>query len=177
MGMIFQQFNLLMQKTALQNICFPMDITKVPKEQAKKRAMELLEIVGLTNKAQAYPAQLSGGQKQRVAIARALATNPKVLLCDEATSALDPTTTRSILDLLKKINRDLGITIVIITHEMSVIEEVCQRVAIIDSSHIVEGQGGGCVSESPVGHGETTNFPCRPANCKIWRRSYSSVGL
>ena len=138
MGMIFQQFNLLMQKTALQNICFPMDITKVPKEQAKKRAMELLEIVGLTNKAQAYPAQLSGGQKQRVAIARALATNPKVLLCDEATSALDPTTTRSILDLLKKINRDLGITIVIITHEMSVIEEVCQRVAIIDSSHIVE---------------------------------------
>ncbi|MEE0776254.1 MAG: ATP-binding cassette domain-containing protein, partial [Bacillota bacterium] len=138
MSMIFQQFNLLMQKTALQNICFPMDITKVPKEEAKKRAMELLDIVGLTDKANAYPAQLSGGQKQRVAIARALATNPKALLCDEATSALDPTTTRSILDLLKKINRELGITIVVITHEMSVIEEICQRMAVIDKSHIVE---------------------------------------
>ncbi len=138
MSMIFQQFNLLMQKTALQNICFPMNIAGVPKEQAKARALELLEIVGLADKAQAYPAQLSGGQKQRVAIARALATNPKVLLCDEATSALDPTTTRSILDLLKEINQRLGLTIVIITHEMSVIEEVCQRVAIIDSSHVVE---------------------------------------
>lgn len=138
MSMIFQQFNLLMQKTALQNICFPMLIAGTKKEEAKKRAVELLEIVGLTDKADAYPSQLSGGQKQRVAIARALATNPKVLLCDEATSALDPTTTRSILDLLKEINRDLGITIVIITHEMSVIEEVCHRVAIIDKSHIVE---------------------------------------
>ncbi|MDO4541650.1 MAG: ATP-binding cassette domain-containing protein [Bacillota bacterium] len=138
MSMIFQQFNLLMQKTALQNICFPMNISGVNKDEAKKRALELLDIVGLADKANAYPAQLSGGQKQRVAIARALATNPKVLLCDEATSALDPTTTRSILDLLKDINKTLGITIVIITHEMSVIEEVCQRVAIIDSSHVVE---------------------------------------
>lgn len=138
MSMIFQQFNLLMQKTALQNICFPLNIAGVPKEEAKSRALELLDIVGLTDKANAYPAQLSGGQKQRVAIARALATNPKVLLCDEATSALDPTTTRSILDLLKDINKTLGITIVIITHEMSVIEEVCQRVAIIDKSHVVE---------------------------------------
>jgi len=138
MGMIFQQFNLLMQRTALQNICFPMEIAGVPKKEAKKRAYELLEIVGLGDKAKAYPAQLSGGQKQRIAIARALATNPKVLLCDEATSALDPTTTRSILNLLKEINQKMGITIVVITHEMSVIEEICNRVAIVDQSHIAE---------------------------------------
>lgn len=138
MGMIFQQFNLLMQRTALQNICFPLEIAGVSKTDAKKRAYELLEIVGLTDKSKAYPAQLSGGQKQRVAIARALATKPKVLLCDEATSALDPTTTRSILDLLKEINKSLGITIVVITHEMSVIEEICNRVAIIDASRIAE---------------------------------------
>lgn len=138
MGMIFQQFNLLMQRNALQNICFPLEIAGVPKKEAKKRALELLEIVGLADKAKAYPAQLSGGQKQRVAIARALATNPKVLLCDEATSALDPTTTRSILSLLKEINQKLGITVIVITHEMSVIEEICHRVAIIDQSHIAE---------------------------------------
>lgn len=138
MGMIFQQFNLLMQRNALQNICFPLEIAGVPKKEAKQRALELLEIVGLADKARAYPAQLSGGQKQRVAIARALATNPKVLLCDEATSALDPTTTRSILNLLKEINQKLGITVIVITHEMSVIEEICHRVAIIDQSHIAE---------------------------------------
>lgn len=137
-AMIFQQFNLLMQRTALENICFPLEIAKVPKTQAKKRALELLELVGLSDKANAYPAQLSGGQKQRVAIARALSTNPKVLLCDEATSALDPASTRSILSLLKDINDKLGITIVIITHEMSVIEKICQRVAIIDQSRIAE---------------------------------------
>ena len=138
MGMIFQQFNLLMQRNALQNICFPMEIAGVPKKDAITRAKELLEIVGLSDKAKAYPAQLSGGQKQRVAIARALATNPKIILCDEATSALDPTTTRSILNLLKEINQKLGITVIIITHEMSVIEEICHRVAIIDQSHIAE---------------------------------------
>ncbi len=138
MGMIFQQFNLLMQRNTLQNICFPLEIAGVPKAEAKKRATELLEVVGLSDKAKAYPSQLSGGQKQRVAIARALATNPKVLLCDEATSALDPTTTRSILSLLKDINRTLGITVIVITHEMSVIEEICNRVAIIDQSHIAE---------------------------------------
>lgn len=138
MGMIFQQFNLLMQRTALGNICFPMEIAGVDKASAKKRALELLELVGLSDRAKAYPSQLSGGQKQRVAIARALATDPKVLLCDEATSALDPTTTRSILALLKDINRRLGITIVIITHEMSVIEEICNRVAIISESEIAE---------------------------------------
>lgn len=138
MGMIFQQFNLLMQRTALQNICFPLEIAGVPKKDAKNRALELLEVVGLTDKANAYPAQLSGGQKQRVAIARALATKPKVLLCDEATSALDPTTTRSILNLLREINHKLGITVIVITHEMSVIEEICNRVAIIDQSRLAE---------------------------------------
>ncbi len=137
-GMIFQQFNLLMQKTALQNICFPLLISGVKKQAAAARARELLELVGLPDKADAYPAQLSGGQKQRVAIARALATNPRILLCDEATSALDPTTTTSILQLLRDLNRRLGITIVIITHEMRVIEEICGRVAIMDESRIAE---------------------------------------
>lgn len=138
MGMIFQQFNLLMQRTALGNVCFPLEIAGVDKAKARQRGMELLKIVGLEERAGAYPSQLSGGQKQRVAIARALATNPKVLLCDEATSALDPTTTRSILALLKEINQTLGITIIVITHEMKVIEEICQRVAIIDQSNIAE---------------------------------------
>ncbi len=138
MGMIFQQFNLCMQRTVEGNICFPLEITGVSKSDAKIRAKELLELVGLENKAGAYPAQLSGGQKQRVAIARALATSPKVLLCDEATSALDPTTTESILALLKDINQRLGITIIIITHEMSVVEKICSHVAIIDKSQIAE---------------------------------------
>jgi D-methionine transport system ATP-binding protein len=138
MGMIFQQFNLLAQRNVLQNVCFPLEIAKVPKKDGLKRAVELLEIVGLQDRAKAYPAQLSGGQKQRVAIARALATNPKVLLCDEATSALDPNTTKSILGLLKDINKTMGVTVVVITHEMSVIEAICDRVAIIDQSHIAE---------------------------------------
>ncbi len=138
MGMIFQQFNLLAQRNVIQNICFPLEIAGTAKKDAKKRAMELLELVGLQDRAKAYPAQLSGGQKQRVAIARALATNPKILLCDEATSALDPNTTKSILNLLKEINKDLGVTVVVITHEMSVIEAICDRVAIIDQSHIAE---------------------------------------
>lgn len=136
--MIFQSFNLLMQRTCLKNVCFPMEIGGVPAAQAKKRALELLEIVGLREKANAYPSQLSGGQKQRVAIARALATDPKVLLCDEATSALDPTTTASILGLLKDLNEKLGVTIVVITHQMSVIEEICSRVAILDSGVVAE---------------------------------------
>ncbi len=137
-GMIFQQFNLLMQKTTVENICFPLEIAKMPKAKAVARAMELLEMVGLSDKAKSYPSQLSGGQKQRVAIARALATNPKILLCDEATSALDPASTRSILELLKDINERLGITIVVITHEMSIIEDICHKVAIIDKSEIAE---------------------------------------
>ena len=136
--MIFQQFNLLMQRTCLQNICFPMELAGVKKAEAEKRAMELLEMVGLPDKANAYPAQLSGGQKQRIAIARALATNPKVLLCDEATSALDPNTTHSILTLIKDINRKLGITVVVITHQMSVVKEICTHVAILDDGEVVE---------------------------------------
>lgn len=138
MSMIFQQFNLLMQRTAAQNIAFPLELSKTPKKVIEKRVIELLELVGLTDKSNAYPSTLSGGQKQRVAIARALATNPKVLLCDEATSALDPNTTQSILSLLKKINKSIDVTIIIITHEMSVIEDICDRVAIIDNKEIVE---------------------------------------
>lgn len=137
-AMIFQHFNLLMQRTVLDNVCFPMEITGVKKAEARKRAMELLEIVGLKEKAKSYPVQLSGGQKQRVAIARALANHPKILLCDEATSALDPTTTKAILKLLQEINRQYGITIVIITHEMSVVQEICSHVAIIDAGSLAE---------------------------------------
>lgn len=137
-AMIFQHFNLLMQKSVLDNVCFPLLIQKVDKKEAKQRARELLATVGLSEKEKAYPAQLSGGQKQRVAIARALASNPRILLCDEATSALDPQTTASILDLLKQINKDLGITVVIITHQMAVIREICNKVAIIEGGVLVE---------------------------------------
>ena len=137
-SMIFQQFNLLMQKTVARNVRYPLEIAGVPHNKANERVKELLEIVGLSHKADAYPAQLSGGQKQRVAIARALASNPEVLLCDEATSALDPMTTQSILALLKDINERLGITIVVITHEMAVIRQICNRVTIIDGGRIVE---------------------------------------
>ena len=139
-GMIFQQFNLLAQKTVLSNVCFPLEIEGKSAKEAKARAMELLELVGLSDKAASYPSELSGGQKQRVAIARALATNPKVLLADEATSALDPITTRSILSLLKEINTKLGVTIVVITHQMSVVEQICDRVAIM-SSGVIEEEG------------------------------------
>lgn len=137
-GMIFQSFNLLMQRTALDNICFPLELVGMKRADAVARARELLKIVGLESREKAYPAQMSGGQKQRVAIARALATNPKVLLCDEATSALDPTTTLSILELLKELNESLGVTIVVITHQMNVIEEVCHRVAILDGGVVAE---------------------------------------
>ena len=137
-SMIFQGFNLLMQRTSLDNICFPLELAGVKKDEARKRARELLEIVDLPDKADAYPAQLSGGQKQRVAIARALASDPQVILCDEATSALDPKTTQSILDLLKKLNRELGVTVVVITHEMRVVEQICNKVAILDHGVIQE---------------------------------------
>lgn len=137
-GMIFQHFNLLMQRNVLGNVCFPMEIAGIKKNEAKKRAYELLKIVGLEDKAAAYPAQLSGGQQQRVAIARVLANNPDILLCDEATSALDPQTTKSILELLKKINREEGITIVIITHSMSVVKEICNNVAVLENGVAVE---------------------------------------
>ncbi len=137
-AMIFQQFNLLMQRSCLANVCFPMELAGVKKADAEKRARELLQTVGLPDKAGAYPAQLSGGQRQRVAIARALATDPKVLLCDEATSALDPDTTRSILGLIREINQKMGITVVVITHQMSVVEAICDRVAILDGGQVVE---------------------------------------
>ena len=137
-SMIFQSFNLLEQRTSLDNICFPMELAGTPKKQAREKARELLETVGLPDKADAYPVQLSGGQKQRIAIARALASDPEVLLCDEATSALDPKTTGQILSLLQKINREQGITVILITHQMSVIEQICNRVAILDSGVVAE---------------------------------------
>ena len=137
-GMIFQHFNLLMQRTCLDNITFPLELVGTPRKQAVARARELLQIVDLADKEKAYPAQLSGGQKQRIAIARTLATNPKVLLCDEATSALDPKTTRDILRLIRDINHRLGITVVVITHDMKVIEEICGRVAILNHGQVAE---------------------------------------
>lgn len=138
MSMIFQNFNLLSQRTALDNICYPLEIAGNSKNEAREKARRLLAIVGLSDKEKSYPVQLSGGQQQRIAIARALATDPEVLLCDEATSALDPTTTSSILNLLKEINKNMGVTIIVITHEMRVIEQICNKVAVIDKSHIVE---------------------------------------
>lgn len=137
-GMIFQHFNLLWSRTVFGNVAFPLEIAGYPAHKINSRVKELLELVGLTDKANAYPSQLSGGQKQRVGIARALANNPKVLLCDEATSALDPQTTQSILQLLKDINKQFDLTIVIITHEMDVIKEICDSVAVIDDAKIVE---------------------------------------
>jgi D-methionine transport system ATP-binding protein len=137
-AMIFQGFHLLMQRNCLKNVCFPLELAGKSKAEAKKRALELLQIVGLGDKANAYPAQLSGGQQQRVAIARALATDPKVLLCDEATSALDPTTTNAILELIRRINETLGITVILITHQMSVVESICKHVAILDNGEVVE---------------------------------------
>ncbi|MDD3410071.1 MAG: ATP-binding cassette domain-containing protein [Eubacteriales bacterium] len=138
MAMIFQQFNLLMQKTVARNVRYPLEIAGVPKKKANDRVKELLGLVGLEQKAEAYPSQLSGGQKQRVAIARALASDPEMLLCDEATSALDPMTTQSILELLQEINRKLGITVVLITHEMAVIRQICNKVAILDGGKLAE---------------------------------------
>lgn len=139
-GMIFQHFNLLMQRNVLDNVCFPLEIAGMKKKDARKRAYELLKTVGLEEKAKAYPVQLSGGQKQRVAIARVLAANTEILLCDEATSALDPQTTKSILELLKEINQKYGITIVVITHEMSVVREICNHVAVLDQGQLVESK-------------------------------------
>ena len=137
-GMVFQQFNLLAQRNALKNVCYPLEIAGVPGKQAKERAIELLKLVGLEDRMYNFPAQLSGGQKQRVAIARALATEPKYLLCDEATSALDPNTTNSILELLKEINERLGVTIIVITHEMKVVEKICTQVAVLNEGEVIE---------------------------------------
>ena len=138
LGVVFQGYNLLMQRSIRQNIAFPLELIKMPKDQIAKRVDELLRLVGLSDKAEEYPSQLSGGQRQRVAIARAQASNPKVLLCDEPTSALDPLTTRSILKLLREINHTLGVTIVIITHEIGVVRSICNKVAVIDAGEIAE---------------------------------------
>lgn len=138
LDVVFQGYNLLMQRSIRQNIAFPLELIKMPKDQIAKRVDELLCLVGLSDKAEEYPSQLSGGQCQRVAIARALASNPKVLLCDEPTSALDPLTTRSILKLLREINHTLGVTIVIITHEIGVVRSICNKVAVIDAGEIAE---------------------------------------
>ena len=148
-GMIFQGFNLLEQKNVLDNVCFPLEIAGIKRRNARVRAKALLDTVGLAEKAKVYPSQLSGGQKQRVAIARALATNPGILLCDEATSALDPQTTESILSLLKEINEKLEITIVVITHQMSVVTSICKNVAIIDNGILVEEGDVASVFEHP----------------------------
>jgi D-methionine transport system ATP-binding protein len=137
-GMIFQNFGLLSSRTVRDNIGFPLALAGVARNQREARVTELLDRVGLTERADAYPAQLSGGQKQRVGIARALATGPDILLCDEATSALDPETTRSVLALLRELNGELGLTIVLITHEMGVVRSVCDRVAVLDRGHLVE---------------------------------------
>ena len=172
--MIFQRFNLLMQRNCLDNVCFPMELAGVSRREAASRAQELLETVGLPDKAKAYPAQLSGGQQQRVAIARALATNPKVLLCDEATSALDPKTTRQILELIGDINKKLGITVVIITHQMSVVKSVCNHVAILDDGEVVEDGLVSTVFSAPKSAaGE--NKVARTSRCPIPRRSAASA--
>lgn len=137
-GMIFQQFNLLASRSVFENVAFPLKYRGLSKKEIKDKVLSLLDLVGITDKKDSYPSQLSGGQKQRVAIARALATDPSILLCDEATSALDPQTTKSILRLLREVNRKLGITIVIITHEMGVIKEICNRVAVMEDGYVVE---------------------------------------
>lgn len=146
-GMVFQHFNLLMNKTVFENVAFPMKINKFSKEEINKKVPELLELVGLSDKADSYPANLSGGQKQRVGIARALSANPSLIMCDEATSALDPYTTKQILELIKEVNRKLNITVIIITHEMDVIKSICDKVAIMESGNIIES---GTVSEVVV---------------------------
>ncbi|WP_067558134.1 methionine ABC transporter ATP-binding protein [Faecalibaculum rodentium] len=138
MSMIFQHFNLMRSRTVYENIALPLRMEKRPKEEIDKKVMELLDLIDLVERRDSYPSQLSGGQKQRVAIARALATDPKVLLCDEATSALDPQTTQSILHLIRRINRERNITVVVITHEMLVVKEICDRVAVMEAGRVVE---------------------------------------
>jgi len=186
--MIFQQFNLLMQRTCLQNVCFPMELSGVKKAAARKRATELLELVGLPDKAGAYPAQLSGGQQQRVAIARALATDPKVLLCDEATSALDPNTTAQILGLIRDINAKLGITVVVITHQMNVVKEICKHVAILDRGTVAEEGLVSAVFAAPKSEAgrrlvfpgrvdETVSDPARQGQLRVVFRDARTTGI
>ena len=148
-GMIFQNFSLFQQRTVMQNVMFPLDVRHTKRSVAEARAMELLEVVGLSDKAKRYPSELSGGQQQRVAIARALANNPRIMLCDEATSALDTRTTVSVLNLLKQINKDLGVTLVVITHSLSVARHICDRIAVLDEGRIVEEGTTRQVLENP----------------------------
>ena len=148
-GMVFQKFNLLMQRTILENVMLPLEIEGVPRKDRKKRAEELLEMVGLADQAEKYPAQLSGGQQQRVSIARALANNPRLLLCDEPTSALDPLTAASILNLLKDINEKLGVTVIIITHQIQVVKKICNRMAVIHEASIAEQGEVGEIFDNP----------------------------
>ena len=170
-GMIFQSFNLLQQKTALENVCFPLELSGVSRTEAVKKAEKLLDTVGLGDRLKSYPSQLSGGQQQRVAIARALANEPSVLLCDECTSALDPTTTLQILELLQKINRELGVTIVIITHEMKVIEKICTRVAILAESKVAEmGEVSEVFRHPKTAAAKKLIFPGRTPGCLPGRR-------
>lgn len=152
LGTVFQGYNLLMQKTVAKNIALPLEISKVPKVEIESRVKELLTLVGLEDKANIYPSKLSGGQKQRVAIARALANHPKILLCDEPTSALDSLTTHSILNLLKDINKKLGVTIVIITHDIDVVKTTCNKVVVLDQSQLIEQGFTQQVFESPQSH-------------------------
>ena len=149
MGVVFQGYNLLMQKTVAENVAFPLKLTAYKKDEVEKRVAELLELVGLADKAQSYPSQLSGGQKQRVALARALASNPQVLLCDEPTSALDPLTTKSVLELLQAINKKLGVTVIIITHELAVVKAICNRMVVIDGGRFVEQGDAAQIFENP----------------------------
>ena len=156
-GMIFQHFNLLWSRTVAENIEFPLEIARVGKEERKNRVSELVKLVGLEGRENAYPSELSGGQKQRVGIARALANSPEILLCDEATSALDPDTTESILDLLKQINKDLNITIIMITHQMEVVQKICHKIAVMSDGRVVEEGSVRQIFENPK-HEVTKRF-------------------
>ena len=177
-AMVFQGFHLLDQRTALENVCFPMELAGVRKKEAVEKAKQLLETVGIGDKAQAYPVQLSGGQKQRVAIARALASDPEVLLCDEATSALDPQTTESILALLRQINEERGITVVIITHQMSVIEQICHRVAILDQGAVAEaGEVEAVFSNPKSAAGRKLVSPDKALPMSRWEGSVARVAF
>lgn len=149
LGVVFQHFNLLSQRTALQNVMFPLEIAGASRDEARERARELLDIVGLSDKLNSYPSKMSGGQQQRVGIARALATSPKVLLCDEFTSALDPINSKSILELIRRLNADLGVTVLIVTHQLSIAEQACDKLIVIDEGQIVENGPAKAVLESP----------------------------
>jgi D-methionine transport system ATP-binding protein len=175
-SMIFQQFNLMPQRTIFENVSLPIKYQHLPVQEVQQKVQRLLDLVGLSDKAQAYPASLSGGQQQRVAIARALINDPQVLLCDEATSALDPETTNSILDILKRLNRKLGLTIIIVTHEMEVIQSICDEVAVLDYGHIVEHGNVYDVFSNPQ-HALTQKFVKTTTNLSVSPHLAQNLGL